>query len=375
MTLNKLAQPPPGAPEGPLEVRPGCWMVGRRNPESLLQCNTYVRTFARRRSPVHVCIDPGSRFDYSVVESNIKQLIGDVRALSAFSVNHQDPDVIGNSTYLCEANPDIRMLVTEDVWRLAQHLSFRPGRIDFANSARSRLAVMGEQHYWKLVPTPFCHFRGAMAFYDPEIRTLFTGDLFGGLNQLARVHLMAEERDWAGIAQFHQIYMPSRDVLRYAIRQIRELNPAVEVIAPQHGYVITGDLVPLFLERMHELLVGHDLLAIELDDSHLTGYGAVIAQLIAVADIAMGYGEVLGRLKSTEFEDDLEQLITIERRGVRLQREGYSAVVKVLNRLGRDTPQEIVNTLRSCVLAGCSERALPIPAIGVGLEESTQEAQ
>ena len=36
-------------------------MVGRRNPIALLQCNTYVRTFESGRSPVHVCIDPGSR--------------------------------------------------------------------------------------------------------------------------------------------------------------------------------------------------------------------------------------------------------------------------------------------------------------------------
>ena len=44
-----------------------------------------------------------------------------------------------------------------------------------------------------------------MAWYDPESRTLFSGDLFGGLNQLGRVHLFAEEADWGG-----DLAVPSR---------------------------------------------------------------------------------------------------------------------------------------------------------------------
>ena len=46
----------------------------------------------------------------------------------------------------------------------------------------------------------------------------------------------------------------AREALRYAVRQIRALQPAVEVIAPQHGMVISGDLVPLFLDRMQAVL-------------------------------------------------------------------------------------------------------------------------
>ena len=62
-----------------------------------------------------------------------------------------------------------------------------------------------------------------MALYDPEQRILYNGDLFGGLNRLGKVHLLAEEGDWQGLAQFHTIYMPSRDVLRHAVREIMNL--------------------------------------------------------------------------------------------------------------------------------------------------------
>lgn len=42
---------PLNVPSGPLPVREGCWMVGHRNPHSLLQCNTYVRSFEEGSTP------------------------------------------------------------------------------------------------------------------------------------------------------------------------------------------------------------------------------------------------------------------------------------------------------------------------------------
>jgi serine/threonine-protein kinase len=343
--------------------------VGHRNPASLLQCNTYLRILNGRESSVRVCIDPGSQFDYSVVEANIQQLIGDLSEVNVLTVNHQDPDVVGNTAAFCDANPAATLVVSEDVWRLAQHLLIKPGSIQFANAARTPQLPMAVGRRWQAVPTPFCHFRGAMAFYDPEIRTLFSGDLFGGLNQLGRVHLFAESDDWQGVAQFHQIYMPTREVLRYAVRQIRALTPAVETIAPQHGHVITGDRVPEFLDRMHELLVGHDLLALELDERYLRQYGQLLAELVSWAKEMMGEDEALGRLR-TASDDGLDQLLRVEGPDVVLVSQGYSALAKVFARLAHGEAPEFANSLRSLLVAGCSTIGLPIPPIGVGVERT-----
>jgi serine/threonine-protein kinase len=355
--------------EGPLRVAPNCWLVGHRNPASLLQCNTYLRVLDGGASGVRVCVDPGSQFDYSVVEANLQQLIGDVSEIDVLTINHQDPDVLGNTAAMCDANPAAALVVSEDVWRLAQHLLIKPGTIRFANASRTPQLPLAVGHRWQAVPTPFCHFRGAMAFYDPEIRTLFSGDLFGGLNQLGRVHLFAESDDWQGVAQFHQIYMPSRDVLRYAVRQIRALTPKVEVIAPQHGHVIVGDRVGEFLDRMHELLVGHDLLACELDERYLRLYGELIADLMAWAKETMGHDEALARLRARHVDDGLERQIRIEGVDVVLLSEGYSALTKIVARLSEGELADFVNSLRSLVLNGCSTRGLPIPPIGAGVED------
>ncbi len=354
---------------GPLEVRPDCYMVGYRNPAALLQCNTYLRSFQGGGGAVHVCVDPGSRRDYPEVERHICELVGDVGEIHSFTLNHQDPDVSGNAPLLCDANPNISGVMSEEVWRLVQHLDVRPKRLHFANTERSKWMTVGDRFRWQVVPTPFCHFRGATAFYDPELRTLFSGDLFGGFNRLGLVRLEAQEDDWIGVAQFHQIYMPSREALRYAVRQIRALDPPVEVIAPQHGFVITGDLVPLFLDRMDSLPVGLELFTGQLDQSCLDRYREILQGVLEVADEVMGAEEVRRRLGDSEPRDNLQQFVSVRGETVRLEQQGYTAMALVFARLARGEPPEFANRLRDTMLQACAQAEVPVPPIGLGVAE------
>lgn len=343
-------------------------MVGYRNPAALLQCNTYLRRFGGSRQ-INVVIDPGSQVDGDVVERNLVRELGDLEAVHSFTVNHQDPDVVANAPRLTSGNPNISAVMTEEVWRLVQHLGMKPRRLHFLNAARSNWLTIADEYRWRVVPTPFCHFRGAAALYDAELRILFSGDLFGGFNRLGMMRLWAEEDDWAGIAQFHQIYMPSREALRYAVRQIRALQPAVEIIAPQHGFVIGGDCVPLFLERMHDLLVGMDLLATELDGTYLARYRDVLAQLLEAARVKMGDAEVARRMREAEEAGEFCGLVRSRGDAWELEQEGYAALSGVFRVLARAEPVEIVNSLRETVLKACIELEAPIPPVGAGLQE------
>lgn len=370
-TYSPLPQDRPLAAQ-PLQVAERCWMIGHRNPTSLLQCNTYLRLFPNARQGTSICIDPGSQFDAPVIEANLNSLIGG-GGLDFITVNHQDPDVTGNLSALCHSNPAATVMLTEDTWRLVQHLCVRPGGLQFPPALGSSRQTLPGGIGWQPVPTPFCHFRGAMAWYDPESRTLFSGDLFGGLNQLGRVHLFAEESDWSGIAQFHQIYMPMREVLRYAVRQIRSLSPAVKVIAPQHGHVITGDLVPLFLERMEQLLVGFDLLAMELDERFAQPFRELVMLLIDQATAVMGDEEVAKRLGATDGDDQLEQCLKRSGEDWQVQQSPYACTTKVFARLAKGEESTFVNDMRDRVLRFCSERAIPVPPIGWGLENQASD--
>ena len=367
--MSRSSTPYPDRPHTgqPLSVAENCWMIGYRNPGSLLQCNTYLRQFPGARHGTNICVDPGSQLDSAVIDANLAALTGDV-GLDFITVNHQDPDVTGNLPDLCQRNPAATVMVTADTWRLVQHLLVRPGEVRFPPAVGSRVESLPGGVAWQPVPTPFCHFRGAMAFYDPEARILFSGDLFGGLNLLGRVHLFAEEADWSGIAQFHQIYMPTREVLRYAVRQIRALTPAVEIIAPQHGHIIAGDLVQLFLERMEELLVGHDLLAMELDERFSTAYGELVELLVGSAREVMGESDVQQRLSAGTVNDDLGECLVASGDEWRVQRAAYSCAAKVFARLAAGEEHSFVSDLRNRVLAFCTGRGVPVPPIGWGLE-------
>ena len=77
--------------------------------------------------------------------------------------------------------------------------------------------------------------------------------------------LEANQTNWAGIKAFHQLYMPSNDAIRLAVQRIRKLDPPPLMLAPQHGGIITGDLIPEFLDRMENLQVGLDII-VPLDE-------------------------------------------------------------------------------------------------------------
>jgi len=350
----------------PLEVAPSCWMISARNPASLLQCNTYLRQFPDAKEVRTLCIDPGSQCDFPAIEANLATIMGD-RSLDALTVNHQDPDVTGNLPRLCEQNPQAAVVMSEDTWRLVQHLQVQPGKLQFPATMHSSVEMSSVTTGWRAVPTPFCHFRGALAFYDSQSRVLFSGDLFGGLNQLGRVHLFAEEADWEGIAQFHRIYMPSREVLRYAIAQIRSLTPAVEVIAPQHGHVIAGDLVQEFMDRMEQLLVGHDLLVMELDEKFPDEYRRLVDLLIASGREFLGEAELVERLASSTPRDGLEACLQPSGEDWRVMQHPYRCATKLFARLADGEPEAFVTELRNRVLHFCSERSVPVPPIGWGI--------
>jgi eukaryotic-like serine/threonine-protein kinase len=357
------------APTWQIPIGHGCFMVGRRDPHSVLQCNTYLRTFLGKGSPMHWCVDPGSRIDFPHVRRHLLEHIGDLSALRLFSINHQDPDVVGNLPNLVRANPRISGLTSEDTWRLVRHLNVKPKRLFFVNKIKRNSVPLLKGQHIQVVPTPFCHFRGAMALYDPDIRVLFSGDLFGGLNVPGRVQLFGEEADWPGIAQFHQIYMPTREALVYAIRQIRALKPAVEFIAPQHGFVLQGAFMHEVMDRLERLPVGLDLLASELDERYLAGYQEVLQELLEVAGREVGRDEIIARLRKLPREHELNRLLKISGTQVALRKQGIRALPLMIDVLSSDQLEGFRPLLTSCVLQGCTQRQIPLPQVGIGLGE------
>ena len=65
---------------------------------------------------------------------------------------------------------------------------------------------------------------------------------------------------------FQQLYMPTNIALRHAVDAITLLDPFPEVIAPQHGNLIKGDLIHDFLKKLRTLEVGMDIVLTKEED-------------------------------------------------------------------------------------------------------------
>lgn len=351
----------------PVEIAPDTFWVGKRDPGNIFYSNPYLRRFrgsdakTGRPNEFNLLIDPGSSSDFAAVSTKVTSLIGGLDRLSALFINHQDPDV-GSSASIISARyaPKAGILCSEDTWRLIVHQNLPRNRF-IATEKFSHGLNVPTGHRLMPVPSPFCHFRGAVMLYDPETRVLFTGDLFGGVTDVNAQGLWADESDWNGIRAFHQIYMPVNQALQRVVAVIRRLEPAVEIIAPQHGRLIRGPLIQTFMDRMEKLPVGLDIMDEAQDRSHLQAWNAVLERVLALARGYLG-GSVDEKLMGST---ELGETARVQNGQVSIQRLGRWTVEHVVALLCHGEPPEIAGPIMMEATTAAAEYNLPTPHLDI----------
>jgi serine/threonine-protein kinase len=275
-----LCDAQPEAARDVVEIAPDVYWVGRRE-GVVLERNTYLRVYRGNGVQLNVLVDPGPPKDLESVAAKVGAVIGSLAKVDILFLNHQDPDVSMNAATIQEVNPRAHVWCSEDTWRLAHFYGLKPQGYSAVEHFRDQRTKMITGHQVVFVPTPYCHFRGAVMYYDPETRVLFSGDLFGGLS--ATRDLVADDAAWHGVEIFHQLYMPSSAALRRAVAAVRLLDPAPLVIAPQHGGLVCGERIAALLERTESLEVGLDLVATRHDkERYLQVLGEIVEGLVPV---------------------------------------------------------------------------------------------
>jgi glyoxylase-like metal-dependent hydrolase (beta-lactamase superfamily II) len=233
-----------------------------RSDEKDFHRNIYVKRFVGADgSSINMICDPGTRLDISLVVGALKELVGGIENIHLIFLSHQDPDLTSNINVFLTGSPTAKIVCSIDTWRLVRMYGIEDTRYYAVENFKTKTLRIGKTgHRVQFVPAQFCHFRGAIMFYDFETRILFTGDLLGGIDTRKGNGVYATEESWNGISIFHQLYMPSSEALRETVQRIGLLNPIPDIIAPQHGDVIQGDLVVEFLTRLMKLEVGFDLI-------------------------------------------------------------------------------------------------------------------
>ena len=228
------------------------WWVGHRLPEDVFQCHVYLL----EQGDQSVLFDPGSQLTFRQTLRKIEEVIP-FSKIRYFVCHHQDPDITGALPLLDQLiDRDDAVLVTH--WRAQMLIKHYSLRLPF---------WLVDQHEWKLqlpdrrldfIFTPYAHFPGAICTFDPASGVLFSSDLFGGLTpEFALV--AKDERYFEAMRPFHEHYMPSRDILDYALSAI-ERYP-VRLIAPQHGSIIPEHLIRPMIDKLKTLDCGLYLIA------------------------------------------------------------------------------------------------------------------
>jgi len=236
----------------PIQIAPDIYWIGYVIPDDPFQCHVYLI----KDKDESILIDPGSMITFPVVLEKLKSLI-DLKDIKYIIMHHQDPDIVGCYSTLEKMLPNKeKKIVTH--WRTEMLLKHYMWETPF---------YLVDSHDWKLktsqrelefVFTPYAHFAGAFCTYDKKTGILFSSDLFGGLTE--EFSLFAKDADsyFQAAKPFHKHYMPSKEVLHHALKQVEKKHP--NMIAPQHGSIIKKDLIEPIINKLKDLECGLYLL-------------------------------------------------------------------------------------------------------------------
>ena len=235
-----------------IEIAPDIYWIGYVIPNDPFQCHVYLI----KNGEESILIDPGSMITFPVVLEKITSLIP-LRDIKYIIMHHQDPDIVGCYTTLEKLFPKgERYIVTH--WRTEMLLKHYQWETPFYLINENEWKLKAGNRKLEFVFTPYAHFPGAFCTYDKKSKILFSSDLFGGLTPKFELFAKSVDEYFEYAKIFHEHYIPSKEVLNYAINKIEKKSPVI--IAPQHGSIIKKDLIKPFFNKLKKLNCGFYLM-------------------------------------------------------------------------------------------------------------------
>ncbi|WP_426414893.1 diguanylate cyclase [Aestuariirhabdus sp. LZHN29] len=293
-------------PQEAIEIAPRIWWVGHYLPGDKFQCHCYLI----EQGDQSVLVDPGSKLTFDHTLRKIEQVIP-FDSIRYFLCQHQDPDITGAMPVIDEMiSRDDAVLVTH--WRTQMLLKHYGLKLPFWLVDENGWELALEDRTLGFTLTPYAHFPGAFVTLDESSRVLFSSDLFGGFTEEFSL-LARDESYFEAMRPFHEHYMPSKEVLGYAMSEIEALNPCL--IAPQHGSLIPKSLIQSMISGLMNLDCGLYLLA--RGDTNIRKLSRLNQ---ALRDITQTM------LLSREFREIADRLAVIIRRDLPVQSLEYFAL-------------------------------------------------
>lgn len=279
---------------GWIELAKGIYWVGIADRHLNLSCNPYLLVDGEEA----ILIDPGNVLDFAQVYAKVTQLVS-IEQIKYVILHHQDPDLCA-SVPLFEQKGARFQIVTH--WRTQMLVQYYGVQSEYyiVNKHQFRLTLQSGREL-RFLPTPYLHFPGAIATYDPVSRILFSSDIFGALSFTSPEWSLFANADYMErMKTFHENYIPSNDILRPVMEMFRTLD--IAMIAPQHGSVINRE-IDRYILALRDLHCGYFLKPVRRFLAHEGGY------LFLCSQVLRRYAAIFGPAEVRQAIDSLDLLI------------------------------------------------------------------
>ncbi len=240
-----------------IKVGDRTWWVGHVLENDVFQCHVYLLEQGRQS----VLFDPGSLLTFALTKKKIEQIIP-FDHIKYFICHHQDPDITASLPLIDEAisRDDASIICHGRAKALLRHYGLQ---IDFQLIEEQEWKLELEDRTLEFIFTPYAHFPGAFCSFDTSNGNLFSSDLFGGFTEEFSLYAK-DESYFESMRPFHEHYMPSNQILNYALTEIEKYP--VRQILPQHGSIISQPLVGNIISRLKKLDCGLFLMGNKMEE-------------------------------------------------------------------------------------------------------------
>ena len=236
----------------PIEIAKDIYWVGYVIPDDPFQCHVYLI----KNGSNSILIDPGSMITFPIVLEKITSIVS-LRDIKYIIMHHQDPDIVSCYNALEALMPQTeRYIVTH--WRSEMLLKHYQWKTPFYLVDENNWHLKAGKRELEFVFTPYAHFPGAFCTYDKKSKILFSSDLFGGITSEFNLYAKNVDEYFEAAKPFHKHYMPNKEVLNYALLQVKNKKP--KLIAPQHGSIIKKKMINPLIKKLSFLDCGLYLL-------------------------------------------------------------------------------------------------------------------
>lgn len=353
----------------PIQIAEDTWWTGRRNPDTLLQTNVFLRQFKSGQKVINYLFNPGPISDFTVISQKIAKLIGDISNIHVYNLNQQDAYITQNIQFLRKANPKTICVTTEGNWRLLAAYDINEKNVKYVNKMKDWRVKLATKHEIIYISSPFCPARSTFLTYDLTTRVLYSGELFSGiLNRENFKSFWMTNDHMDGLLAYHQLHMAANKAVRYTIQNIRQLDPAPIMIAPLYGNLIHGEQVEIVIEKLYNLQVGADLLYTETTPAQKALYLEAANDILAEAGSIFSHEKIVKKIAD---DDHLKHQCKIERNKiVMFLRPPERVLEQIITAIIINEPENLTNQLKSAALKAVVSRKLPPIALGRDVTES-----